>query len=125
MADQRGRGEWGEAVAERYLRRRGWRIVARRWRWHGGEIDLIALRGPILAAVEVKVRRRLPDGVPAVPPAQCRRLADGLEAYAATAPHADDAEWRIDLVVVCDADRRLRVHHHPGLLNPADPTAGR
>lgn len=39
-----------------YLRARGWRIVARNWRWRGGEVDIIAKDGETLVFVEVKAR---------------------------------------------------------------------
>ena len=38
------------------LRCRGYRILARRYRVPAGEIDLIARRGRVLAAIEVKAR---------------------------------------------------------------------
>jgi putative endonuclease len=49
-------GERGERVAERYLRRRGYRRVARNLRNTAGEIDLVMLTpdGRTLVIVEVK-----------------------------------------------------------------------
>lgn len=47
-------GRRGERVAERALVRAGYRIVARRLRTQGGEIDLVALDGETLVLVEVK-----------------------------------------------------------------------
>jgi putative endonuclease len=53
-AEKRGRG--AETVACWYLRLRGWRILARRARVPGGEVDVVARRGRTLAFVEVKAR---------------------------------------------------------------------
>ena len=53
-AEKRGRG--AETLAAIYLRLHGWRILARRARVVGGEVDIIARRGRILAFVEVKAR---------------------------------------------------------------------
>ncbi|MCC6535124.1 MAG: YraN family protein [Burkholderiales bacterium] len=50
------RGRHAEALAARYLERRGLRIVARNWRCRRGEIDLIARDGPVLVFVEVRQR---------------------------------------------------------------------
>ena len=49
-------GNYGEAVAEKYLKKRFWRIVSRNYNVRGGEIDIIAYRFGVLAFVEVKTR---------------------------------------------------------------------
>lgn len=53
-AEKRGRG--AETLACWYLRLKGWRILARRARVAGGEVDIVARRGRTLAFVEVKAR---------------------------------------------------------------------
>ena len=53
-AEKRGRG--AETLACWWLRLHGWRILARRARVPGGEVDIIARRGKVLAFVEVKAR---------------------------------------------------------------------
>ena len=50
-------GQEGEATAERYLRRKGYRIVAKNLRSSLGELDLIVEDGSVLVFVEVKARR--------------------------------------------------------------------
>jgi putative endonuclease len=47
-------GEVGERVAERWLRRRGWRVLQRRFRSGHRDIDLVAERDGLVAFVEVK-----------------------------------------------------------------------
>jgi putative endonuclease len=49
-------GEIGENLACQELERRGYSVVARRYRRRGGEIDIIALDGATLVFVEVKAR---------------------------------------------------------------------
>jgi putative endonuclease len=49
-------GARGEALAEKYLQRAGYRILARNYRCRFGEIDLIAEEGGSLVFVEVKTR---------------------------------------------------------------------
>jgi putative endonuclease len=51
-------GRRGEDVAHRYLRGKGYTVVARNWRppTGPGEIDIIAWDGPTLVFVEVKAR---------------------------------------------------------------------
>ena len=41
-----------------FLRAQGMRIVARNWRWRGGEVDIIAKDGNALVFVEVKAREK-------------------------------------------------------------------
>src|SRR5438067_8340399 len=49
-------GKTGEDLACRELERRGYAIVARRYRRRGGELDIIARDGPTMVFVEVKAR---------------------------------------------------------------------
>ena len=53
-AEKRGRG--AETLACWWLRLHGWRILARRARVTGGEVDIVARRRRVLAFVEVKAR---------------------------------------------------------------------
>jgi len=58
MSDQRiALGKTGEDLACRELERRGYAIVARRYRRRGGELDIIARDGETTVFVEVKMRR--------------------------------------------------------------------
>ncbi|MEA5151450.1 MAG: YraN family protein [Oscillospiraceae bacterium] len=55
--DSRELGRWGEQQAARYLRRRGYAIVAMNYGCRQGEIDLIARRRGCIVFVEVKLRK--------------------------------------------------------------------
>ena len=50
------RGRRAEDLAAWWLRLKGWRILARRARVPGGEVDIVARRGATLAFIEVKAR---------------------------------------------------------------------
>jgi putative endonuclease len=63
-------GQHGERLAERFLRRRGLKIVARRFSTPLGELDLVMRDGETLVFVEVKTRR---DRVHADPEDAVRR----------------------------------------------------
>jgi putative endonuclease len=69
-------GQRGERAAERYLRTRGYRILARGDRARFGELDLVALDGDTVVFVEVKTRQSQEFGHPseAVDAAKQRRL---------------------------------------------------
>lgn len=49
-------GKFGEDLAVEELERRGYEILARRWRQRAGEIDIVARDGETLVFVEVKAR---------------------------------------------------------------------
>ena len=70
-------GETGEDLACRELRRRGYAILARRYRTRHGEIDIIARDGDVLVFVEVKARSGQEFGGPlaAVTLAKQRKVA--------------------------------------------------
>jgi putative endonuclease len=69
-------GRQGESVTARYLKRHGYKIIARGHRLWPGEIDLVAVRGETIVFVEVKTRQSQEAGHPseAVGPAKQRRL---------------------------------------------------
>ncbi|HEX7136666.1 MAG TPA: YraN family protein [Vicinamibacterales bacterium] len=70
-------GKTGEELACRELTRRGYAILARRWRQRVGEIDIIARDGETIVFVEVKARDGRAFGAPAeaVSAAKQRRIA--------------------------------------------------
>ncbi len=57
-------GKRGENAAARYLRRRGYKILARGDRFGPGELDLVALDGETIVFVEVKTRESAVAGHP-------------------------------------------------------------
>jgi len=58
-------GIWGERQAERWLRKKGYRILGRRVRMgRRDELDLVARDGEVLVFVEVKTRRTEAFGRP-------------------------------------------------------------
>ena len=76
-------GARGEAAAARYLKRRGYKIVARGDRLKPGEIDLVAVDRQTVVFVEVKTRESSAAGHPAeaVDAAKQRRLTRAALAY--------------------------------------------
>ena len=76
-AEQRGRG--AETLACWFLRMHGWRILARRARVPGGEVDIVARRGRTLAFVEVKARSDEDAAAFALDEYRLRRVAVAAE----------------------------------------------
>ena len=77
LAEKRGRG--AETLACWYLRLHGWRILARRARVPGGEVDIVARRGGTLAFVEVKARATSDAAALALDQYRLRRVAVAAE----------------------------------------------
>jgi putative endonuclease len=57
-------GKAGEDLACRELRRRGYTVIARRYRTRAGEIDIVARDGETVVFVEVKARTTGRFGAP-------------------------------------------------------------
>jgi putative endonuclease len=98
--DARLSGRRGEVVAALWLMAKGYRILGFRHRLPQGEIDLLAKRGRVLIAVEVKARTSIEAALEAVSLAQRQRLRRALSAYAARRPWLAAAEVRLDLVAL-------------------------
>jgi len=70
-------GESGEALAVRFLKKDGYKIIEQNYRCKLGEIDIIARDGRVLAFIEVKARRTGEFGGPkwAVTPKKQRKIS--------------------------------------------------
>lgn len=105
-------GLMGEAVAERWLRGRGWRVLHRRFRSGHRDIDLVAERDGLVAFVEVKARRGDGCGGPleAVNWRKRRELARSALVWIDRHGRLGES-YRFDVIgVLLDGDR-VRVRH--------------
>lgn len=94
-------GEWGEAIAEKFLKQKGYRILGRRVHFGNGEFDLIARDGEDLVFVEVKTRAPGGETRPAVAVDRRKRLLlakNGMK-YARRLKRSTQA-FRFDIVEV-------------------------
>lgn len=110
----REKGNVGEKIAEAFLKRKGYRIVARQWKCKAGEADLIAEDRECLVFVEVKSRRTATFGAPeeSITPDKFRKVAQVAEFYLLK-NNLGDAHYRIDGVGVILDERAgtVRVRH--------------
>src|SRR5947208_1705769 len=96
-AEKRGRG--AETLACWYLRLHGWRILARRVRVPGGEVDVVARRGKTLAFIEVKARATEEAAAIALDDYRLRRVVTAAEHL--TARYMRDGDGvRIDALFI-------------------------
>jgi putative endonuclease len=96
-AEKRGRS--AERIAAIWLQLKGWKILARRARVAGGEVDLIARRGRTLAFVEVKARASIDAAGIALDAYRLRRVAVAAERLAPRYMRVGD-ELRIDAIFI-------------------------
>jgi putative endonuclease len=103
-------GRRGEEIAARYLRRCGYRILARNFRAAGAEIDLVAADGETLVFVEVKTRSSAEFGTPAeaVDARKAERIRRAAGIYLRRA-RAGPRPARFDVVAIIGAGRRGRL----------------
>ncbi|MBT4932016.1 MAG: YraN family protein [Rhodospirillaceae bacterium] len=92
-------GKFAEAFSCWRLRLTGYRILQRGYQAAGGEIDIIARRGNILAFIEVKARKSLDDALHALGPQQRRRIERTALAFLAQNHQLSTCDARFDLIV--------------------------
>jgi putative endonuclease len=94
-------GRAGEEIACAYLRRKKYKILARRFRLFRGEIDIIAKDGETLVFVEVKARADDSHGRPeeAVTPGKQRQIRKIALGYVTQNPPGN-VDCRFDVIAI-------------------------
>jgi putative endonuclease len=105
-------GKVGEAIAARWLRRRGWRIVAERFRSGHRDVDLIVERDGTVAFVEVKTRHATAFGDP-IEAVSWRKRRELIRSAMVWADRfgPPGATYRFDVVGVVVIGRDARIRH--------------
>jgi len=93
-------GHGAEWLAALFLMMRGYQILGFRLAGRGGEIDILARRGQILAVVEVKRRPTLDQALSAVTPDQYDRLLSAGRKLLHGRPSLAGHHLRIDVVAL-------------------------
>jgi putative endonuclease len=94
------RGRSAETLCVWVLRLKGWRILARDLKLPVGEIDIVARRGKIVAAIEVKARGALDTAVHSVTTRQRRRITRALAGFLARRPDLARLSPRFDVMLL-------------------------
>lgn len=100
-ADRRAiyhRGLRAEHFAATFLRLKGYRIIATRYKTPVGEIDLIARRRRTLVFVEVKERQTMNDALSSITPQMKARITRAAQMYIAAHPACSGFDMRFDVV---------------------------
>lgn len=115
MSRARDLGLLGEEAAVRFLKKKRFDIICRGFKFHRGEIDIIARDRGTLVFVEVKTRRDLECGRPeeSVTPAKQEQIRRVAEAFLAIS-HLENSPCRFDILsLLRGEDGHFQVHHIP------------
>ena len=107
-------GALGERIAERWLVKHGYRILARRFRNGHRDIDLIAERDETIAFVEVKARsgNDFGDPVEAVHFKKQRELTRSAHVWIDRHGRRGES-YQFDVVGILVSEERVKVKHIP------------
>lgn len=110
-------GKLGEDMAENFLKRKGYQIIARNFKTKYSEIDLIAEKDKVLIFVEVKTRAGDGFGSPeeAINQEKRKRLKRAAQAFVAF--HHWEGSSRIDAIcIVLDKEGEItQFRHHENI----------
>jgi putative endonuclease len=93
-------GHASEWIAAAFLMLKGYQILGFRLKARGGEIDILARKGRVLAVVEVKRRATMEAALTALTPDQHQRLLGSGRAVLHGRPSLAGHELRIDMVAL-------------------------
>jgi putative endonuclease len=93
-------GRRGERVAAWYLRCKGYRIRAMRFKTPAGELDIVAERLGTIAFVEVKTRRRTETDFDPLLSVNRRRIVRAAQIYLARHPNLASRTLRFDIILL-------------------------
>lgn len=112
MASSKQIGAAGEELAASYLKRKGYRILERNYRWRRGEIDVVAEKERIMVFVEVKTARQPFFGAPEswVDEHKQRQIGRAAQHYLFEREIAD-VDCRFDVIAITRERGRWNVEH--------------
>lgn len=121
LADIRRLGRWGQKQAERHLRQKRCRTIARNWAASCGELDLVVCEADgTVVFVEVKTRRSeaFVPATAAVNITKRRKIARTAKRFLADYK-LTDRPLRFDVVtVILPVKGPMELRHYPGAFVP-------
>jgi len=101
VMDRQEVGKLGEKTAQKFLKKRGYRIRETGFRCRHGEIDIIARKKDYLVFVEVRTKTNLEFGTPEESITQAKKEKLIALALTYTSTHQNlPSLWRIDVVAI-------------------------
>ncbi len=111
MATHNDTGKYGENEAAKFLKKKGYLVLKKNYRYQRSEVDLIVQKDNLIVFVEVKVRKNRFFGNPEefVSEAQAERILEAAEAF--------QEEWqgnyaiRFDIVSITGKPPFFKIEH--------------
>jgi putative endonuclease len=94
-------GDLGEQLAQKFLKKKGYRIIETNYRCPMGEIDIVAMHKKCLVLVEVRSKSNPIYGSPeeSITKTKALHMERTAEYYRQKHPKSPP-EWRIDLIAI-------------------------
>lgn len=118
MAESHDLGQKGEELAEEHLKKSGYTILFRNWKWGKHEIDIIAENKDFIIFAEVKTRA---DDFRMHPAAAVTREKQRSIIWAANGylqKFGIDKESRFDIITVIKSQDSFQIDHIEGAFYP-------
>jgi len=111
MAEHNELGKLGETLAVEFLQKNGYEILETNWVFQKAEIDIIAQKNTLLAAIEVKTRSSIAFGLPQdfVKPKKIQLLVKAVNEYVIS--NDLDLEVRFDIIAISKTEKGFSVEH--------------
>ncbi len=106
-------GQFGESIAKKYLKQKGYKFIDSNYRSRGGEIDLICKTGETLIFVEVKTRSNIAFGYPeeAITKQKRQHLFKAAEKFLLSRPQKS-SNMRFDAIsIIVKNNRPAEIKH--------------
>ncbi len=106
-------GQLGEEIAEKYLKKKGYKILERNYKRPWGEIDIITEKEEDIIFVEVKTLAG-PDFLPeeSISPKKKKKLIRASKMYLWQKKCPENQSWQIDVVGIEGlGDNKFRLRH--------------
>jgi putative endonuclease len=111
MAEHNDLGKLGEELAVDFLQKHDYEILETNWTFQKAEVDIIALKGEVLAVVEVKTRSSIDFGLPQefVKPKKIQLLVKAINEY--ITQNEIDVEVRFDIIAIHKENNDFTLEH--------------
>mgnify|MGYP003147449235 CR=1 FL=1 len=111
MAEHNDLGKKGEQLAIDFLQKNKYKILEKNYRYLKAEVDIIAQKGEVLAAIEVKTRTSAYFGNPEefVNPKKIKLLLSAIDNY--VIENDLDVEVRFDIIAIITNQKETKIEH--------------